>query len=147
VTRILVAGGPRVGKTTLAKRLALEEAAREARGRGEIAVGRDAEKIAAALLHHSDDLIEGREWSEQSDAVVELMNADGPWIIEGVTVVRALRKWLLANPGKPADVVYWSLASKVPLKHGQVQMASGCATIWLQVSEELAHREVEVRFF
>jgi hypothetical protein len=51
---------------------------------------------------HTDDLI-ALGWSEASAAVIPWISRPGPWIIEGVAVPRALRKWFAANPtGKPA---------------------------------------------
>lgn len=117
--RIAIAGGPRCGKTTLA------------------------ETLGAA--RHTDDLIE-RGWSEASALTATWFDEPGPWIIEGVAVPRALRKWLAANPeGRPCDVVHWLGAPRVPLTDGQVSMFKGCAKVWGEIVGELQRRGVEIR--
>lgn len=122
--RILVTGVPRSGKTTLANKL------------GELA-------------RHSDDLF-ALEWSEQSRRVVaeEWMSFSGPWIIEGTTVIRALRKWLKANPqGKPCEVVYYSECPKSEMNKGQKSMGLWHSKIWAEIVAELQHRGCDIEFF
>jgi broad-specificity NMP kinase len=120
--RILIAGAPRAGKTTLAAMLEREH------------------KLTAL---HTDTLIP-LGWSEASDAAARWIDEPGPWIIEGVAVVRALRKWLATNQGKPADVVHWLGQERVPLSEGQTAMAAGCFSVWAQVLPELLGRRVKV---
>jgi len=120
--RLLVAGVPRAGKTTLAMKLAAER---------------------NFIVRHTDSLM-GLEWSEASAAAALWLNDAGPWIIEGVAVPRALRKWLAANTGAPCDVVYWMPAARVPLTTGQRSMAGGCITVWAEVLPQLLARGVEV---
>lgn len=58
----------------------------------------------------------------------------------------ALRKWLAAHPtGKPCDVVYWLEEPMCERKPGQISMANGCATVWLEIHDALAARGVEIR--
>lgn len=118
--RILIAGVPRAGKTTLANSLQLEH--------------------GIAPLH-TDSLI-GLGWPEASAAAALWIAKPGPWIIEGVSVGRALRKWLAANSGKPADAIYWMPFHCVPLTRGQSSMASGCITVWSEMLPELSARGV-----
>lgn len=114
--RLLIAGVPGSGKTTLA-------------GEGAI---------------HTDDYIE-LGWSEASLAVSCLFDAIGPWVIEGVTVPRALRKWLVQHEdGKPCDKVIFLNEPWEELSKGQASMAKGCRTVWLQVVGELRERGVEI---
>jgi len=136
MTRILIAGVPKAGKTTLADQLLATWPHGWA---GEPPVS----------IRHTDDLITQLDWSAVSHLVAsEWMQEQVPWIIEGVAVPRALRKWLLAHPGeKPAELVYWSATSKVPLTKGQATMAKGCIKVWNEVREELVLRGVEVRHF
>ena len=119
-SRVLVTGIPRSGKTVFA-------------GDGAL---------------HADDLVQdGADWSDQSETIAsDWMQRSGPWTIEGVAVVRALRKWMQRNEGKPADVVYWLDDPRVPLSLGQKAMARGCRTIWSEVRPELERRGVEVRY-
>lgn len=122
--RLLITGGPRTGKTT--------RASDEARARG-------------CIARHTDDLIASHGWSEASEEVATWFDAPGPWIIEGVTVPRALRKWLRAHPeGAPCDRI---LVLRVPhafLSPGQAAMAKGVATVWDEVEDELAARGVAI---
>lgn len=125
--RTLIAGGPRTGKTTLANELAA--------GLG----------ISA---RHTDDLIWRASWGEDSVQVAKWLEAAGPWVIEGVTVPRALRKWLDAHPeGAPADLVVWLSTPRVALTHGQKAMSKAIATVWSEVTGPLVARGVtlEVR--
>jgi hypothetical protein len=130
--RILIAGGPKVGKTTLS---------------GELQTLMYSKHGAPTSVQHTDDLIDALDWSAASLEVASWMDMSGPWIIEGVAVPRALRKWLVRSSGKPADVVYWSIANKIPLTKGQLAMAKGCLSVWNEVREELMLREVEIRYF
>lgn len=123
--RILIAGHPRAGKTTLAKRLAAG--------------------LEHVSLRHTDDLIQ-RGWSGASDGVARWISGiDAPFVIEGVAVPRALRKWLAANPGrKPCDVVYYLNRPFGELTSGQRSMAKGCDTVWEEIMPELAYRDVRI---
>lgn len=121
--RIVIAGGPRTGKTTLA--LVLD------RGAG---------------VTQTDDLIPGAPWSEQSAQACELMEKPGPWIIEGTTTVRALRRFLAQHPApeKPCDLLVWMDQPQSELTAGQHRMAKGCLTILNQIEKELADRGVTI---
>ena len=79
MTRVVIAGGPRTGKTTHANKLGAESGAR---------------------VRHTDDLIGRLEWSAASQEVSQWFDEPGPWIVEGVAVPRAVRKWLAAHPSK-----------------------------------------------
>lgn len=117
--RILIAGGPRTGKTTLANSL--------------------------GIARHTDDLIGTFDWSAASAEVATWIGADGPWIIEGVAVSRALRKWLVSHPeGKPCDRIHHLTMAHETLTPGQLTMTKGCATVWREVRESLAARGVEI---
>jgi hypothetical protein len=120
--RILIAGIPRAGKTTLAGALVRQH---------------------DATVRHTDSLI-GLGWSEASAAAAEWLSLPGPWIIEGVAVPRALRKWLASNQGKPADVVHWLGSERVPLSPGQASMGLGCRKVWDEVLPELIGRRVRI---
>lgn len=123
--RILIAGGPRTGKTTFANRIA--------------------SKLRVAP-RHTDDLIGLYQWSAASDEVARWFDDPGPFVIEGVAVARALRKWLaFHHAGKPADVVYLGSVPHVALSIGQASMASGCETVWNEIRDEVVYRGVEVR--
>lgn len=135
--RILIAGWPRAGKTTFAlrlKRLA------------------DEEDYGAAILLHTDDLVGKLSWSDASEEASRWLDAPGPWLIEGVSLVRALRKWLARHQGhagdarhkRPCEVLYYSRTPLAALTPGQQAMGRGVETVWLEVRGELLRRGVEV---
>ncbi len=101
--RIAIAGGPRVGKTTLGLRLH--------------------ELLPERRLLHTDDLIDRMSWSEVSDFIVRDLAGD-PWIVEGVRVAHALRK------GLQADLVIWLDRPWVPLTPGQASMSKAVRTVY-----------------
>lgn len=128
-TRIVISGIPRSGKTTLAESLA---------------------KGSNTTVLHTDTLIGDRSnWSEESNIVANgWMARGGSWIIEGVTALRALRKWLKNNPqGRPCDVVYWSEIPKENLTPGQAAMGLGHSRMWPEIRSELSRRGCEIRTF
>lgn len=125
-TRILIVGGPKTGKTTLALKMAA-------------AVG--------LTPKHTDDLIDKLDWSAASATVAEWMDEPGNLLIEGVAVPRALRKWLAAHPeGKPADRVIYLSQSHQELTKGQLAMTKGVATVWREIAAELLARGVDIMF-
>lgn len=123
MSRLVIAGGPRTGKTTLADSMA-------------------GQRNLVAL--HTDDLIEGHSWSEASTMVCDWINEPGPWIIEGVAAVRGLRKWLEAHGGAPCERVIWMARTFEPLTPGQLTMLKGTQTIWRDIVPELQARGVEI---
>ena len=121
--RLLLAGWPRAGKSTLAAELS------QAHG---------------WPVRHTDDLIH-LGWSEASAAAALWLDAPGPWIIEGVAVPRAVRKWLAAHPtGCPADEAHYLAAPYLPLSSGQAAMGRGCDSVWREVAAPLRARGVRV---
>lgn len=121
--RIAIVGGPHTGKTELAARFPVAEAGR---------------------VYHTDDVM-GLGWSEASEAVADWFNRQGPWVIEGVAVPRALRKWLAANEdGAPCETVAVLRHAWTPLTKGQASMATGVHTVFNGIRDELERRGVAV---
>lgn len=120
--KICITGGPKTGKTTLANRLADEYG--------------DHTGWAVA---HTDDLIATHDWSAASLEVSHWMDAPGPWIIEGVAVSRAIRKWMKAHPGQkpPIDKLIVLTHAHQPLGDGQIAMAKGVATVQAEIEPVL----------
>ena len=118
--RICIIGGPRTGKTTL----------------------------ASSMSHvlHTDDLIGQFDWSRVSEFVAQdWLARPGPWVIEGVAAVRALRKWLAANAeGMPCERIIVLTKPHVELSKGQASMTKGHEKVWQEVRPMLLARGVAV---
>jgi adenylate kinase family enzyme len=126
MSRILIAGWPRVGKTFLAAQLAASSGAR---------------------VLHTDDLIATHAWSEASRVASAWLEDPGPWICEGVAIPRAIRKFLERNASAPADLLYWSATPREDLTPGQITMGKGCDTVWAAVRDELVRRGTRIETF
>jgi len=123
--RIVVAGGPRSGKSWLAEQLRpidyrLHDG--EELRRAGVGLGPEASLIASRWL-----------------------DEPGPWFCENVIMGRALRKWMLHNPdGAPADLVIWVNDPIERRAAGQEAMATGCATVWKAIRPLLIARGVPI---
>lgn len=148
MTRLVIAGVPKAGKTTASMAIC------------GVATTADLTRTPAGLsgrfgpgayVRHTDDLIGASlghgplSWSGVSEVVATWFDATGPWIVEGVAAVRALRKWLAAHPtGAPCDRVLWLDTPRVALTAGQRRMAAGCRTVWREIEPSLLARGVHV---
>jgi hypothetical protein len=132
MTRICITGGPRTGKTTLAARLDAEMPCDHNPCHG---------------IRHTDDLI-NLGWSEASEAASRWFDEPGPWIIEGVAVSRALRKWRDQHPDEPppVDRVIYLSEPHETLTPGQATMAKGVATVHEQLADWLADHGVRTEY-
>lgn len=120
--KIAIAGVPRAGKTTRGRKIAL--------GLGE--------------LRHTDDL-KGLGWSEESELAAKMFDEPAAFVMEGMVVPRALRKWLAAHPeGRPCDEVIWMGKPQVATTPGQDAMGKGALTVLKEILPELARRGVKV---
>lgn len=124
--KIAIAGVPRAGKTTRAKTVAL----------------------AIGELRSTDSLKEVGDWSKESEIAAAMFNESTPFVMEGMVVPRALRKWLKANPeGRPVDEVLWMGKPKVETSKGQDAMGKGAETVMREILPELVRRGVIVEGF
>lgn len=127
--RVIIAGAPKVGKTTLSKKLKADH---------------------QCECYHTDDLIGQFEWGKDSEEVSKWFDKpEENWIVEGVTTVRALRKWLDSHKdGKPCDTIYFRMAPREEYQaKGQHNMAKGIQTVWKSIETELLRRGVQIEQF
>jgi dephospho-CoA kinase len=118
--RTVIVGGPKTGKSTLARKL----------GRKTLA---------------TDD-VKHLPWSEASAHVATHMGREVDSVIEGAASVRALRKWLASHPeGKPCDEVIHLTKTHAQCSTGQSAMSKGCETIFKEIEPELRRRGVVIR--
>lgn len=110
--RIAIAGGPRCGKTTLAT------------------FARD--QIGDRSVFTHDDF-KGFEWSAVPEAMMGATQSRERFVIEGVNVARALRK------GLEVDAVVYLHKARVPRVKGQISMAKGVHTVFMQWRESNQH--------
>jgi hypothetical protein len=121
---VVVAGGPRAGKSTLARAIAGKH-----------------------RIHNGEELV-GIDWSAGSLTASLWLSEPGPWICENVAMARALRKWLERNPeGLPADIIIQLQEPVVERSRGQHVMALGCLTVWNQIKPELEARGARILEF
>lgn len=124
--KIVIAGGPGTGKTTLANEMAEE-------------------KPGVFYVYHTDDLAYLKDWSRESLACSQQFNLKWDWINEGVVIPRALRKWLKEfKTGKPCDTAIWLSHPLIELTPGQLAMAKACLTVWSEIEPELVARGVTI---
>jgi adenylate kinase family enzyme len=123
--RILVTGYPNSGKTTIARLLA---------------------ELGHGPMRMTDSLLDDCDWSELSAEVARWIDKPGPWIIEGVAVPRALRKWRKAHSKEkpPCDVFVFIHRSLEGYRSGQVAMAKGVDTVMLELWSWLGSNGVRV---
>jgi|SRR5579863_3059323 len=120
--RIAIVGGPRSGKTELAKKLGLQ----------------------LGITVKSTDSLAG-SWSEMSRVASMCFDELGPLIVEGVAVPRALRKFLERSfQRRPVDQVYVLTRPWVELTKEQEAMSKGCATVFHEIKDELVKRGVKI---
>jgi hypothetical protein len=81
---------------------------------------------------HCDTLIGEMDWSKQSYTISRFFDLPGDFIIEGVQVGRAIRKWLRRNPDTPlpVDTVYYFQWPHLDLTKGQTSILKGCQSVW-----------------
>jgi len=118
--RIAIIGPPRAGKTTLGDQLA--------------------RTMDCAILHTDDLMPLG--WSAASAECARVLHATSDIIVEGVAVVRALRKCLAACACKPCERCIILERPLERLTRGQVAMSRGCATVLREIEAELVRRGV-----
>jgi hypothetical protein len=125
--RIVICGGPLVGKTTLADSTGLP------------AYCGDPRSIARNPQPDVTYVPEGLTWSGASTYVVDnWLGEPGPWVAEGIVMVRALRKWIATTDAKPCDEVWWIVPRPgAVLTPAQRALQRGVETIWAGIRNHL----------
>ncbi len=122
--RLIIIGGPHVGKTTLARRFK--------------------DELGITTTRHSDD-VKHLGWSESSEFASKWFSEPGEWVVEGVQMARALRKWLAANPDTSLDVDIITLSKPMTsLLKGQESMAKGVQTVFREIETQLVKRGARI---
>lgn len=121
--RIAITGAPRTGKTFLSTKVG---------------------ELLRLKPLHTDDLIAEFAWSDASAEVAKWLALPGPWCLEGVAIPRAIRKFMVASPAKPCDVLVVLYHPWEPLTKGQVTMGKGLHTVLDGIRGELRARGVEI---
>lgn len=133
--KIVIVGGPRRGKSTLARNLRLADAI-PTYCTDPLSLVKDPEPDVTYLPEEY-----AGKWSESSQYVADewLAKLDGPYCLEGVATARALRKYEQSVDGDPAklselQVVVLTEARVPGLLQGQESMAKGVDTVWQQIA-------------
>jgi hypothetical protein len=124
IMKICISGPPRSGKSILSDKMG---------------------KNLSIPVFHCDDLISTHSWSEASDFIAsDWMNRDS-FIIEGVQVARALRKWLIACPNeKPCDTLYILNTPFIKLTPKQESMNKGIISVTNEILSDIRTRAVRI---
>jgi len=134
--RVVIVGGPRTGKSTLADRIAAKYLQRPEQER---------QAMPGLSLLRTDDLIQTHDWSEVSAIAADWLETPGAFVIEGVATARALRKWLAQNPGTPLNAVIVLTAKPFDeLTKEQSAMDKGVSTVWNKIVIDLLKRGAKV---
>jgi hypothetical protein len=125
--RIVIVGGPRCGKSTMARRL---------REQGIPTYCGDTVSFVKQPEEGVIYLPEYLSWTTAPDYVArEWLTMPAPWCCEGVVMARALRKLMRQNQGhllKGTEVIYLSVPME-PRTPGQGNMAKGISTVWFEI--------------
>lgn len=141
MTRIVILGGPRTGKTTLAGEIWRKAVAAWVAEHGPIV------DLEGPVLMHTDDVMH-LGWSEASEAASKWFDTSGPWIIEGVAAVRALRKWHAQHAFQPPPVdrvIFLAKTFEEPTP-GQRVMAKGVETMLGDIEGWLLNHGVRIEY-
>lgn len=123
--RIIIVGGPRLGKSTLA---------RSYRAKGVPTFCGDPRELVKDPEPDVTYLPSGLDWSAGSAYVAERwFSMPGPWLCEGQVMARALRKW--SGAGMPADrIIVLQGSPHVAVTPGQAAMIKAVDTVWREIA-------------
>jgi hypothetical protein len=124
IDRVLVIGGPKVGKTTLG-----------------MAIG----KRLCIPVMHCDSLIDFFDWSGVSKEIADSWMCREQWIIEGCAGIRALRKRLIAFPTeKPCELIVYVHEPFLPLSKGQASLNKGVGSVWNDIKPLVEALDIKI---
>ena len=125
--KTVIIGGPRSGKSTMSLTF------------GVPVFCADPKNLVKDVIDGVTYLPDGIDWDAQSHFIcMNWFSMPGDWIIEGVGVVRALRKWAKYYDSNPPcyNVIYIKNPhpSAGELLPGQIAMAKSIDSIWDEIS-------------
>jgi hypothetical protein len=121
--KIVIGGGCRCGKSTLAEALGREH---------------------GLPVYRADDLMH-MGWSEASDAFADVIAYGRDGIYEGVAAVRAMRKLIKRMGSRPCTRYLHLTRAWTPLTPRQAGLNTAVETVWRDVAPKLRARGVIVR--
>lgn len=126
MTKILISGFLCTGKITLAQELSKEH--------------------GCLTIYHTDDIL-NYNWEEMSIKVMNWILKD-EYVIEGVTVIRGLRKLITTYPNMKLDdiTLYYLTYSKTQFTKQQMSMNKGIQTIFMSIHGLLKERGLNIIF-
>lgn len=129
--RIVILGGPRRGKSSLARTF---------RDQGIPTFCGDPRSLVKEPEDNVTYLPENLSWSDSSQYVVDnWLTQPGPWCCEGVSMVRALRKVVRADRVKDLDGIEIIVANQVPKgvipTPKQDSMSKAVMTVWSEIAD------------
>lgn len=129
--RIVILGGPRRGKSSLARTF---------RDQGIPTFCGDPRSLVKEPEDNVTYLPEDLSWSDSSQYVVDnWLTQPGPWCCEGVSMVRALRKVVIADRVKDLDGIEIIVANQVPKgvipTPKQDSMSKAVMTVWSEIAD------------
>jgi len=131
MTRTIIIGPPKTGKTTLATQAA---------------------KVGLLVpVYHTDDLIPGHTWAEQGDLAFHALcgmnnaNPDG-FVFEGVLAVRALSRWLKTRRDSPCDQLLVLTVPRVAQTPEQQRLGKAILTMFQPLIPGLRALGVEIEW-
>jgi hypothetical protein len=149
VSRVVIVGGPRTGKSWLACKLGGDENGAPTRvycGTTPLRCG-DPFSVVKEPIGGVEYLPEGLPFSGDTGAAQWIVDnwfqTQGPWICEGHVMARALRRWLnapeqygSADDHYPCDkiIVFENQRHDCDLKRGQVAMHTGVLRVWGEIA-------------